>query len=1565
MTIFRYLRSNSKVAPQQVTIKSPPTHAECMQALLALHSTYRVGNTRIALPVILGMESQVSTELNKFIEQDFSDYLDQIQKLVHGFSAALGVLNLSHGETINMVESVILFALQVSDVSSLAGFAVACATLWKSLYRNSDEFDTFGGSLTYAISRLAVKATTKDYFWNRVSELWDTIKAQCLGDNRSPRSPCAEDDERYAGHTVVDNPCYDVMGQYHLTGQHTAWLFEEQSFGEHIDDLRRKIDYTKAIGNSPLLKALHKVLVYCLARSSFECIGVTFDNLGYSEFEATELTKQHSSNAGFFVCTFDTLVSFLQKFFQCRDSGSLDPLLFTGEGYAKWSDEVARLTRLSKFGSNLEPHGTDIYTFSADLDAAILKGRDIKRYTTVNTLEKRYLGGLLSSLEMLKSNLTAITAVKEARDAPFTYLICGDSSIAKSHLMDICNMHLQKAFGLPTGDQYTYTKLFTSDFYDGLQSCCHTLILDDVASLHPSKASSDPSTNDIISICNNVVCIPNMAALEDKGRVRLAPEIVVATTNTKHLNAQYYYKSEMAIRRRFPIILNVRLKNAVRTNGMFDPVKAAAFQAVGEYDNYWNVSVEKVTAGENQTVRLVPLKKFTEINELVAYLARSMRAHKDSQLMKRTARDHMQDITVCTACYEVSTHCTCHEEQSADLPIESSVGEDASFIYSATTDCGYNCVQSFFDWLINYIIRWYMRRLGQKTAKKFAKFRSAIFIFSTLSITLAAVYLARRMTTSSVRKEDEEPEYMEEQFALDLHGVTPRPRAVERDNAWRNDNITMQRFQPPELSRSWKSLSPEAIKGKIYGAIRRANFVVDSTGKATTAMIVSTNLIVVNTHAVPKVPQFKLSLSMEGKQGITNTVTGLVCASQCYTLPHRDITFIHIPFMAPGTKVIYSLLQAKPAECKLDGEYLLLRPNYQREQLEIRQIRYDRLDERINGSIYDIRAPRGRCVGTVKGDCGAPMLAMSTLGPVILGIHSLANQTGDVWAMPLYQCDVDEALKELNAFDVQSGVPRLVAHGRTMTLGALHPKSPFRYFENGTAHVYGSFSQGFRHSPKSFVARTVLADAAERHGYVQKYDKPVMSGWEPIYNNLKPLVAIPNTIRQDILEAAAEAYFQDVKHMAAQLDLPYSLEVAVNGVPGVTYVDGINRQTSAGFPTGGPKSRFLRASPTEEQPHRVVVDDETLSRVSEIIDTYLRGERVMPVFSGHLKDTPTKFKAIASKKTRLFGGCEFAWALVVRKFFLPLIRVIQNNQTAFEAAPGITAQSPEWGGLFEYITQYGVERIMAGDWGHYDKNMQGNVIMACFKVFIQLATLAGYSQDDIKIMMGIAFDTAFPVFDINGDFVMFGGSNPSGHPLTVIINCVAHSIYMRYFYAIASGNPLKWLPKFRQMVAFMSYGDDGIASVNEECTFFNHTVMQDLVTAHGMVYTMADKEAASVPFVHIKDATFLKRSWVFNDDVGHYLAPLERESIERSIMTTVCRFDESRREQAISIVGSAVREYFLHGREVFEREVAVLKSIVQESGIEDYVQEHTFPSWDTLKASFLSYGALRSKAEIV
>jgi hypothetical protein len=120
----------------------------------------------------------------------------------------------------------------------------------------------------------------------------------------------------------------------------------------------------------------------------------------------------------------------------------------------------------------------------------------------------------------------------------------------------------------------------------------------------------------------------------------------------------------------------------------------------------------------------------------------------------------------------------------------------------------------------------------------------------------------------------------------------------------------------------------------------------------------------------------------------------------------------------------------------------------------------------------------------------------------------------------------------------------------------------------------------------------------------------------------------------------------------------------------------------------------------------------------------------------------------------------------------------------------------------------------------------------------------------------------------------------------------------------------------------------------------------------GIVYTMPDKESESVPYVSIYSSSFLKRSWVWNDEVGAYLAPLDHDSIERQLTVWVASTSISESEQALEVITGAGREYFFYGREVFEEKQILLKEVAIQLGLETYFRSTSFLPFDVLKALF-------------
>jgi hypothetical protein len=104
----------------------------------------------------------------------------------------------------------------------------------------------------------------------------------------------------------------------------------------------------------------------------------------------------------------------------------------------------------------------------------------------------------------------------------------------------------------------------------------------------------------------------------------------------------------------------------------------------------------------------------------------------------------------------------------------------------------------------------------------------------------------------------------------------------------------------------------------------------------------------------------------------------------------------------------------------------------------------------------------------------------------------------------------------------------------------------------------------------------------------------------------------------------------------------------------------------------------------------------------------------------------------------------------------------------------------------QHVRKFGEDRIIAGDYKSFDGRMSPKFMASAFKILINIARLSGnYDSEDLEIMKGIATEICNPLYDFNGILVQVFGSNPSGHPLTVIINsmltvCICDTVIISF-----------------------------------------------------------------------------------------------------------------------------------------------------------------------------------------
>jgi hypothetical protein len=596
---------------------------------------------------------------------------------------------------------------------------------------------------------------------------------------------------------------------------------------------------------------------------------------------------------------------------------------------------------------------------------------------------------------------------------------------------------------------------------------------------------------------------------------------------------------------------------------------------------------------------------------------------------------------------------------------------------------------------------------------------------------------------------------------------------------------------------------------------------------------------------------------------------------------------------------------------------------------------------------------------TRVGDCGGIGVALTPRGPVVFGLHFIGNeeQSG-------FTCIHLDLIEEMIAEHEQlfgeismvegEGEPMFDLENKKSIITAPHYKSLFRYLPEGTLNIYGSFA-GFRPKPKSSVCETPLQSRMLEHFDCKvAHGKPAMEGWEPWRKNIVEMVKPTVNYRKDVLAMCVKTFTNDIitglpEGWQRQL-LFLSRRASVNGLPGVRFVDRLNTNTSMGFPWNCTKKRYLHSNPDEFYPEGIDFDDEVWDRVSKIEKCYEEGRRAFPIFTGHLKDEPTALAKIEMKKTRVFTGGPVDWSIVVRSRLLSFVKLLQENKFLFEAGPGTVCQSSEWGDIHDYLTAYGTDRIVAGDYGKFDKRMIADFILAAFRIIASVYEAAGFPPEEVRQIMCIGEDTAFPVVNMNGDLVEFFGTNPSGHPLTVIVNSLVNCLYMRYCYVVL--NPAHESASFKENVHLFTYGDDNIMGVSRDCDWFNHCDIQRELSVIGVEYTMADKESKSVPFIDINNCQFLKRTWRFDTELNEWMCPLEEASIHKSLTMWCPSKTIDEYAQMVAVISSANSEYFFYGRETFEKHHAFFRQILSEEPYSHYEGKGTLPSWGQLVERF-------------
>lgn len=598
---------------------------------------------------------------------------------------------------------------------------------------------------------------------------------------------------------------------------------------------------------------------------------------------------------------------------------------------------------------------------------------------------------------------------------------------------------------------------------------------------------------------------------------------------------------------------------------------------------------------------------------------------------------------------------------------------------------------------------------------------------------------------------------------------------------------------------------------------------------------------------------------------------------------------------------------------------------------------------------------------TFRGLCMAPLITQ-TKGPVIGGFHigGISHTTeGCSGFITLEQ--LEDAVAKL------ADNPEVLLSASTGTLKTkifdvqwfegpqIHDKSPLNFLPEGlNCEVYGSCIGRSKYF--SEVVKLPISDTVERvMDFPLHVGKPKFStkAWrESLTYSLNTAPGFPPPelawAVQDMCDQLDVVLLHKTWAPLIKSTKPLTQMQTLCGIDGKRFIDKMPPTTSVGYPLSGMKSKYIELLPPEEFPDfncPAILDSKFWEEVMDAEKRYLDGERAYPIFKACLKDEPTPLN---KEKVRVFQAAPMSLQLMMRQRFLPLARIMSLFPSISECAVGLNAQSPEWHEMMTHVSKYGKDRVLAGDYSKYDLRMPAQVLFAAFKVLMHIALRCGYTEYDLIIMHGIATDVCYPLMAYNGDVIQHFGSNPSGQNLTVYINCICNSLLFRCGARNIIGERC---PRFSEVCSLITYGDDATSTVSAKFPQFNHVSYAAYLARHDIKFTLPDKgDTEATEYMELSDCGFLKRDSVEVEGTGITCGALAEESIFKSLHCVLKSKAVTTAEQAIANLNGAAREFFFHGRDVYDRRCAQLQRVASEHGYQGYCQDIYVSFDDRLQA---------------
>jgi hypothetical protein len=585
-------------------------------------------------------------------------------------------------------------------------------------------------------------------------------------------------------------------------------------------------------------------------------------------------------------------------------------------------------------------------------------------------------------------------------------------------------------------------------------------------------------------------------------------------------------------------------------------------------------------------------------------------------------------------------------------------------------------------------------------------------------------------------------------------------------------------------------------------------------------------------------------------------------------------------------------------------------------------------------------------VETEDGDCGIPLFVAGRLAGMH---HALIVGTGKVLSVPITAGDVQLARKHfesfsLTVFDVDYSFPKpmVVAQSAEVCAQGMHPKSDLAFVERlspgSLEHVnlFPFCHEKVRAVPKMTGGPTDLHSVyGEMAG---PYEKPNAGkakeehGWRSASTYLAsslPVVATSPPL--EVIDRAIRVIASRIARPDRPLE-PLSDFEAFCGTMENGFIRGRDTTKAVGLTmraAGFPKQKFYQKRGEGDYEVPQVFLDELWT-----IETCIEAGLVPTMVTGAtIKNEMLEVRKTSVGKARFFYVSDVAVNHLLRKYLLPILAYLLENQFESRCMGSVNRASRDWGRMASIMGRFGPTNFVDADFANFDL-CHTWVLLHLRRFFCLLARLWGYPPRVVKVVEALLAMCDQTLLNVQGDWFISFLKLLSGLAVTFIFNCIANYIVF-----------LCWL--FMQFPTEQSIedqaepffvGDDVTAGLSDLIKMFVDT-WRLWAGRWGYTITPGDKIGTELRCVGLDGIRLCKAAFQWRD--GYCWGVLAEKSIYKSLAYWIPgKIPQQERNQAT--INSACREFFLYGRKRFNEFVATVPA------------PYTCLTFDEIKVEFLS-----------